>query len=194
VKFDDAQAALYSELDNTLKSLTAEMEALENPTEEGAEVRTKEEIQADMQAIGVEIEGLYSQIMPEAQEVINDFNAGTSFEDLMAQYNDDKGMESEPVKTIGYAVSEKEGYWDPAFIKGAMSISEIGQISEPIYGSFGIYIIYYMADVTPGVVPFEEIADAIEANALEAKTTEAYNSQVDAWVEEAAPVYYFDRF
>lgn len=193
VKFDDAQAALYSELDATLDSLAAEMEALDSDEKaEGA--RTKEEIQADMQAMGVEIEGLYSQLMPEAQEVIDAFNAGTPFEDLIAKYNDDQGMESEPIKTIGYAVSEKEGYWDPAFVKGAMSISEIGQISEPVYGSYGIHIIYYMADVTPGAVAFEEIADAVEAEALDAKIAETYNNQVAAWIEEAAPVYYFDRF
>jgi len=201
VKFDDNQTALYTELDKTLDALVAEMEALENPeeaaegeTEEAAEPRTKEEIQADMQAIGVEIEGLYSQLMPEAQEVVDAFNAGTDFETLIAQYNDDPGMTREPAMTIGYAVSNQEGYWDPAFIEGAMSIAEVGQISEPVYGSYGIHIIYYMADVTPGVVAFEEIADAVEANALETKIADTYNAQVAAWMEEAAPVYYFDRF
>ncbi|MBR6767596.1 MAG: peptidylprolyl isomerase [Clostridia bacterium] len=196
VQFDDTQAALYNELDSALDSLTAEMEALENPEEaaEDAEPRTKEEIQADMQDLGVEIEGLYSQLLPEAQEVIDAFNAGTSFEDLIAKYNDDPGMQSEPIKTIGYAVSNQEGYWDPAFIKGAMAIEEVGQISQPVYGSYGIHIIYYMADITPGAVAFEEIADAVEAEALEAKIAETYNGKVEAWVEEADPVYYFDRF
>lgn len=194
VKFDDAQAALYSELDSTLDALTAELEALEDAEKATEETRTKEEIQADMQALGVEIEGLYSQLMPEAQEVVDAFNAGTSFEDLIAKYNDDPGMNSDPIKTIGYAVSNQEGYWDPAFIKGAMSIAEVGQISEPVYGSYGIHIIYYMADITPGVVAFEEIADAIEAEALETKISDTYNNQVAVWVEEAAPVYHFDRF
>lgn len=194
VKFDDNQAALYSELDATLDSLTAELEALEDTENATEETRTKEEVQADMQALGVEIEGLYSQLLPEAQEVVDAFNAGTPFEDLIAKYNDDPGMDSDPIKTIGYAVSNQEGYWDPAFIKGSMSIAEVGQISEPVYGSYGIHIIYYMADITPGVVAFEEIADAIEAEALEAKISDTYNSQVDTWVEEAAPVYHLDRF
>ena len=59
-----------------------------------------------------------------------------------------------------------------------MSISEVGQISEPVYGSYGIHIIYYMADITPGAVAFEEIAEGVEAEALEAKISESGVYQV----------------
>ena len=163
-------------------------------TEAEAEPRTAEEIQADMQQVGAEIEALYTQLLPRAQEVIDAFNAGTSFDDLIAQYNEDPGMQSEPGSTIGYAVSENSTYWEEAFTDGAMSIAEVGQISAPVYGSNGIHIIYYMSDITPGAVAFEEVADAIETEALDAKISETYNNQVTAWVEEAAPVYHLDRF
>ena len=75
-----------------------------------------------------------------------------------------------------------------------MSIAEVGQISAPVNGMNGIHIIYYLADITPGAVPFEDIAAAVEANALAAKVDETYNTTVDEWVEAAAPVYYPDRF
>jgi len=45
-----------------------------------------------------------------------------------------------------------------------------------------------------GEPAFEEIADAVAEEALEAKITETYNNQVAAWIEEAAPVYHTDRF
>ena len=94
----------------------------------------------------------------------------------------------------GYAVAAGSTTWDPAFTEGAMSIEAAGQISGPVYGQNGIHIIYYLSDITPGAVPFEEIAEAAEANALNAKISETYNAQVQAWMEEAAPVYHTDRF
>ena len=103
-------------------------------------------------------------------------------------------MQSGATAVNGYAVSADSVTWDPAFTEGAMSISEVGQISAPVYGMNGIHIIYYLADITPGAVPFEDVAEEAETNALAAKVEETYNAAVDGWVEEAAPVYYPDRF
>ena len=103
-------------------------------------------------------------------------------------------MTREPVATNGYAVAADSTAWDPAFTEGAMSIAEVGQISAPVYGSYGIHIIYYLADITPGAVPFEELREEAESNALQDKLTDTYQAQIDAWVEEANPVYHADRF
>ena len=197
VKFDDAQAQEYSELQSTLESLNAELEALDNPeeaAEEEAAPRTREEIQTDIGNIGVSIEALYSTLMPRAQEVIDAFNAGTDIDTLIDQYGEDPGMTAEPAKSQGYAVAENSTYWDPAFTEGAMSIAEVGQISEPVRGQYGIHIIYYLADITPGEVPFEDIQEGVAAAALEDKISKTYDDQVNAWIEEASPVYHLDRF
>lgn len=210
IKFDDDQAKQYSELQSALSSLNDELDALDNPeptaepaedaeeeaaeeTEEAAP-RTREEIQADIGEIGTAIEALYSQLMPKAQEVVDAFNDGTDFETLIEKYGEDPGMTREPSKSQGYAVAENSTYWDPAFTEGAMSIAEVGQISEPVRGQNGVHIIYYMSDITPGEVPFEDIADGVTAAALEAKVSQTYEDQVDAWLEEASPVYHLDRF
>jgi len=103
-------------------------------------------------------------------------------------------MQNEPTATEGYAVAAESTTWDPAFTEGAMSIEAIGQISEPVRGQNGIHIIYYLGDITPGPVPFEEIADAVREEAQQDKVSETYQAQVDAWVEEANPVYHLDRF
>ena len=222
IQFNDDQAARYNELSGTLDSLKAEKEALENPTEEtetegdaeaaetegdaeaeaeGAEAaepesepRSAEEIDADIARVTAELEGLYAELLPQAQQVIDEFNGGADFDSLIEAYNADPGMSREPAATNGYAVSAESTTFDPAFTEGAMSIAEVGQISAPVNGMNGIHIIYYLADITPGAVPFEDIAEAVEANALAAKVDETYNTTVDEWVEAAAPVYHPDRF
>lgn len=223
IQFDDDQSARYNELSGTLNTLKAEKEAVENPTEatetegdaeaaetegdaeatetEGAEAaepesepRSVEEIDADIARVTAELEGLYAELLPQAQQVIDEFNGGADFDSLIEAYNADPGMSREPTATNGYAVSAESTTLDPAFIEGAMSIEAVGQISAPVNGMNGIHIIYYLADITPGAVPFEDIAEAVEANALADKVDETYNTTVDEWVEAAAPVYYPDRF
>ena len=173
----------------------AEAEATPEVTPEPTpEPRSRQEIQSDIGNVASEIEVLYSQLMPQAQQVIDEFNGGTDFDTLIEKYNADPGMQNEPTATNGYAVSAGSTTWDPAFTEGAMSIEAVGQISGPVYGQNGIHVIYYLSDITPGPVALEDIADAVKEAALQDKTSETYDSQVDAWVEEAHPVYHVDRF
>ena len=157
------------------------------------EPRSREEIQSDIGNIATEIEALYSQLLPQAQQVIDEFD-GSNFDSLIEKYNADPGMQNEPTATNGYAVSANSTAWDPAFTEGAMGIEAVGQISGPVYGQNGIHVIYYLSDITPGPVALEDIADAVKEAALQDKTAETYDNQVNAWVEEAKPVYHVDRF
>ena len=157
------------------------------------EPRSREEIQSDIGNIATEIEALYSQLLPQAQQVIDEFD-GSNFDSLIEKYNADPGMQNEPTATNGYAVSANSTTWDPAFTEGAMAIEASGQISGPVYGQNGIHVIYYLSDITPGPVALEDIADAVKDAALQDKTSETYDSQIEAWIEEANPVYHLDRF
>lgn len=175
-----------------------EAESVEDVGEEAAEPtpapRAREEIQADIDAIVAEISALHEQLLPKAQQVIDEFNAGASFESLIEKYNEDPGMQREPTATNGYAVAADSTTWDPAFTAGAMSIEGVGQISAPVYGQNGIHVIYYLSDITPGAVPLEEVVDTVEQEALEQKKSNAYDAQVTEWVNESNPRYYIDRF
>lgn len=207
IMFNDEQAQRYSELQSTLSSLNAEKAALEAPAEETEEVeeveeaeetaepRTIEQINSDIAACATEVEALYSQLLPTAEEVIAKFNDGASFEDLIAEYNADPGMKSGVSAEIGYAVTDTaSSYWEQAFTAGAMAIANKGEISAPVYGSNGIHIIWYMDDIPAGEVALDEIRAEIETNAQEAKLQTTYADQIDAWMEEMNVQFFFENF
>ena len=211
VKFDDDQTARYNELNDTLSSLNDELDALTSAAEESAadadaasdeaveelseeiEVRTEEQISADIDAVLADLDALYDELMPTAQEVIDKFNAGADFADLIAEYNEDPGMQNEPTATNGYAVSSTSTTWDPAFTEGAMSIAEVGQISQPVRGSYGIHIIYYASDIPAGPVALDDVREALEPTFLDQKISDTYSSAVDAWVAALNPVYHYEN-
>ena len=203
IKFDDEQAQLYSDLQSQLDSLNDEKDAIENPEAadeadgedaEAAEPRTVEEVNADIAACATEMEALYSQLLPTAEEVIAAFDSGADFDELIEKYNGDPGMQNEPTATIGYAVAENSTYWEQAFVDGAMSIEDKGEISGPVYGSNGIHIIYYMDDVPAGEVALEEIREDVEQEALETKIQTTYDDQVAAWEAEAGVQCFYENF
>lgn len=158
-----------------------------------APARTEEEINAEIADVEAELTALYEELLPTAQEVIDAFNSGTSFSDLIDQYNEDPGMENEPTATNGYAVSANSTAWDPAFTEGAMSIESIGEISEPVYGQNGIHIIYYDSDIPAGTVDLETVRAEIEESALNTKLNDTYDNTLAEWVEAVNPVYHYDR-
>ena len=158
-----------------------------------APARTEEEINAEIADVEAELTALYEELLPTAQEVIDAFNSGTSFSDLIDQYNEDPGMENEPTATNGYAVSANSTAWDPAFTEGAMSIESIGEISEPVYGQNGIHIIYYDSDILAGAVDLESVRAEIEESALNTKLNDTYDNTLAEWVEAVNPVYHYDR-
>lgn len=211
VKFDDDQTARYNELNDTLSSLNDELDALTSAAEESAadadaasdeaaeelseeiEVRTEEQISADIDAVMADLDALYDELMPTAQEVIDKFNDGADFSDLIAEYNEDPGMQSEPTATNGYAVSATSTTWDPAFTEGAMSIANVGEISGPVLGQYGIHIIYYASDIPAGPVALSEVREALEPTFLDQKISDTYSSAVDAWVAALNPVYHYEN-
>lgn len=205
IQFSDDQSTRYSELSSLISDLKAELEALDNPetTEAPAETetaetetetpRTREEIETDLAAAQADLDALYEELMPKAQEVVDKFNAGTSFDDLIDEYNEDPGMQNEPTRTEGYAVSAESTSWDTAFRDGAMSIESVGGISEPVCGSYGVHIIYYLSDIPAGAVAYEDVHDEVEADALNDAKDAAYDEAVEQWMDDAAITYHYDR-
>ncbi|MBQ8087169.1 MAG: peptidylprolyl isomerase [Clostridia bacterium] len=219
VQFDDEQTSRMDEINARIADLQAELDALNAPeeveaveavdeveaveavdaleaveaVEEEEEPRTEEDITADLESAQAELDALYAELLPVAQEVIDKYNAGEDFAALIDEYNSDPGMENEPTATEGYAVSFDSTTWDVGFRDGAMGIANVGEISEPVKSAYGFHIIRYESDIPKGAVALDEVRDAIAETALESKISDTYNSTIDQWIEEANPVYHYDR-
>lgn len=244
-KFDDDQAARYSDLISTKESLETEMIALEDAEAAAAEStestetaeepeateaaetsadletteatetaqdpettevsetseateeevhRSREEIEADIAAVDADLDALYNELMPEVEAAIGRFEAGEDIDTLIEELGEDPGMTTEPGLSEGYVVAENSASWDPAFTEGAMSIPEIGGLSEPVRGSYGIHLIYYMADVPAGPVDLESIREAVADTAQNNKVNDAYLAMLDTWKEELHLVTYMENF
>ena len=198
-KFDDDQATRYDELSTRLADLEAEQvaaaeaaDATPAPEAEDGEAespRAITEIEADIAQVSADLDALYEELMPEAEAAIERFNAGEDIDALIAELNDDTGMPE-----TGYAVSTtaeaSAQAWDPAFTEGALSIEEVGGLSAPVRGVYGIHLIYYAGDITPGATALEEVHDEVESLTLQNKISQTYADQISAWKEELHLVTY----
>ena len=220
IRFDDDQAARYKDLKSLADDLESRIEVAKAPEtadEETAEDATEapeaaeapeaedtaeaeeepvdvEELEAQLTETLAQLDALYQELMPKAEEVISRFEEGETFDALIDEYNEDPGMTREPGKTEGYYVSANSQMWDPAFTEGAMSIASVGGISAPVRGSYGIHIIYYLADVPAGAVGFDAVRDAVSEDALNNAKNQAYTDQIAAWADELHLEYHLDRF
>lgn len=202
----DARNALKT-AKSALEDLQNEMDGLnDDEPAEGEEVRTVEEIQADLDAKNAEIQELESSVAAaeeaclasvkdKTDEVYAKLEAGEKFDDVMAEYGEDPGMQSEPSMTDGYYVCADSTRWDANFTAGAMALTAVGDYSdEPVISASGVHIIYYNADVPEGTVSLEEIHDALYDETLETMKSEHYQSELSSWIEALNPVYHLDAW
>lgn len=168
---DEATAEAPTE---TAEAPAETAEAPAEATEAPAEPVTQEMVDAARQAI-------LDSVKDKVDEIKAKYEAGTPFADLVAEYGTDPGMTVEPNKTNGYAVHSESILFDPAFKEGAMALEKIGDISEPVLGSYGVHILHYTRDIPAGAV---ELTDEIRATLKEELQTELEQAAVSAMMAD----------
>jgi len=123
-------------------------------------------------------------------EITAKLEEGASFDELIAEYGEDPLMKTEPAQTVGVFVSAASAAYDEEYIRAAMALQAIGDISDPVVTVSGVFIIRYEADVTPGPVDIALVRDALAETLLTEKQTQTFNDAVAAW-EEAAKIQRF---
>lgn len=179
------------ELLSKYQTLTAELEEQEEVEDNAEATATDLEKTPVTQA---DVDAAYDAILASVQPTIDEINAklaaGTPFADLIKEYGNDPGMESEPYASEGYSVHMDSVVWDPAFTKAAFSVDKVGDVAAPVVGSYGVHIVYYLRDVPSGAV---ELTDAIKADLsaelLSSKEYELFDATMQAWRDASVITY-----
>ena len=187
------------ELLDTWQSLTAMLEeqqdeaeyAEENADEEAADA---EEEEASAPVTQEQVDAAYAAIIasvqPTIDEIFRKLEEGTPFADLVAEYGTDPGMTVEPTKSEGYAVHMDSIMWDPAFVAGAFSVDTVGEVADPIVGSYGVHIIQYTRDIPAGAVELtDELKASLRDEVLSIKESELFEATLETWKSESEIVY-----
>lgn len=200
-----AASSALTTANTELANLNSEKLEVKNG-EAGEDARSEQEIQADIDAKKAEIETLETEkaaceadciadVQDKVDEVYAKLDAGDSFEDVMAEYGEDPGMQEGVTMTRGYYVCDASEAWDYNFRNAAMDLENVGDYSdEPVVGSSGVHIIYYNSDVTPGAVALDDIREEFTASAQEESDNTYFNAKCSEWVSALNPKYNINNF
>ena len=191
--YTDLAAKLEEQESATTETVTdadaATDEATEEPAETAEATAEPEEVVTQEQ-----VDAAKAAIIASVQDKVDDINtrlaAGEDFLTLVDEYNVDPGMTQEPYRTEGYPVAQDSILYDPEFIKAAFSVNEIGELSEPYVGSYGVYLVRYQCDIPAGPVELtDEIKADLKETALTEKKSTLFNDALNAAKAEANIVY-----
>ena len=133
-----------------------------------------------------ELDALYAELEPRAQEALSRLNSGEDFDALAEEYG--------TVSAYGSYVSDRSTLGGDAFRDAAMALESVGDVSGIVRTDGGLCILRYAADVPAGAVAFEDVRDELRDTYEEELKSRAYNAAVVQWIEEANPQYHTDVF
>ena len=170
------------------KDLAAKLEEQEEAEDTDTTEATATDVteETETPVTQADVDAAYQAILDSVQPTIDEINQkladGASFSDLIAEYGADPGMQSEPYMSEGYSVHQDSVVWDAAFVKAAFSVEKVGDVSEPVVGSYGVHIVYYLRDVPSGAVELtDDIKEDLKSTLLSEKENEAFASTMQEW-------------
>lgn len=208
---EESVLTAYTDAESALKAKNSEIEALEDEMAQAQDddvegARPAEEIQADVDAAKAELPTLeaakkdaaqacVANVQAKLDEVYAKLDAGEAFEDVMAAYGEDPGMQNEPAKTTGYYVCRESTNWHQPFTDGAMALNQVGDYSaEPVVSGSGVHIIEYASDVAGGAADFESVREKLGEEVLEEMKDANRDDTINAWIEAANATYDVEAF
>ena len=198
IKFKEEDQTAISEATTAVSTARSKVSAAQAILDDDtADEDAKAQAQADLDAANAELdtaqttldtarETAFANIDADADDVLAQLADGADWDTLMAEKNEDPGMQSGETAEKGYAISADMTSFDAAFVEAGMGLEKVGDVTGKVRGdAYGYYIIRYVGDEPEGDVPLEEVQETIQSSLLSQKHTETYNSTVEQWISEA---------
>ena len=113
---------------------------------------------------------------PKTDAIYQALEDGESFESQMALYSYDTGVAPEDA---GYLLHADSVLWDDGFLKAALALEHLGDVSEPVVTRAGVHIILYAGDEPAGALALTQEQQALlEQEALADKQNKALEELV----------------
>lgn len=185
---DEASTAAQAALTEAREALTAAQTALEEAAEDADQAALQaavDEAQSKVDAAEHDVadaaDAAKAAALEKAQEVYALATAeDADFDALIAEYNKDGSAAG-----TYYYVSADSTTYVPGFVDAAMSVANVGDISEPTESVYGYHIVKYIEDVAEGPVALDEVRDTLEAQVLAEKQEAALDDAIAQWIKEA---------
>lgn len=183
-------------LENMVKTDKVKEAITKDVTVSDEEIETyyNENIDTYTTAAGANAKHILFETEEEAQAAKDKIDSGeVTFDELYAEYEANATAGTKPLsEDLGYVENEEEGY-DTDFLAGFKVLKE-GEISAPVYSSFGYHIIKVEGVQAEDVVAsLDEVKETIKSTLLSEKQEELYNSTLEQWKEDLNVKLYEDR-
>ena len=187
----DTWTDLTARLEETQKDEDdSEEPASEDASSEAAEAPAEPEEPVTPEMVKAAEQAILDSVAGQVAEIKEKLAAGAAFEDLIAEYGQDPGMEDPETLKNGYPVhAESILYYSP-FTAAAAGLEKIGDVSEPVVTQSGVHILYYLRDIPEGAVEltdaiWEELKSTLEAE----KQDDAFVAILNQWLTDAEVVW-----
>ncbi|MGI6316581.1 MAG: peptidylprolyl isomerase [Christensenellales bacterium] len=115
--------------------------------------------------------------LAEVQEKLGEAPDKETFDAVMQEHSEDTGLASYP---DGYLLCASSTQYMPEFTKGGMALKNEGNTSV-ISTDYGYHILYLDKVWSMGVVPYDDIKEALRLELETEKKNETYYTAVDFW-------------
>jgi parvulin-like peptidyl-prolyl isomerase len=125
----------------------------------------------------------WPQFKERLDAVLEELSAGADFIEVAKQYSDDPSAE----RNGGRRGFIKKGQTHPAFEEAAFALNEAGQLSEPVFTSFGAHIIRFNERRESARPTFPQVKDLIIEDLKKARSANIRESIINQVRLEADP-------
>lgn len=153
------------------------LEADEDLLEEWNEA-SEEEDQETMQQLEEELKASCEDTVA---EIRSELEGGADIWQVIEDYSADSGLED----YTGYSVHEDSVMWNDTIKDAVFSLDDIGELSEPVVDTDGIYLLYYDSNVEGGAIEYTDtVAENLRESLLSEKQSQAFSQALQEWMAD----------